>query len=143
LGRSAVDGGGPWRPDRLRQVEAHFHEGLCLNVVEVAKRILVTVFVGAVFNGFAELAARLAAGRALFRSADHGGENMLTATLTIRRRIPFSICTNPVTVWFALHRDGERVELRQCYDFITIGKSRSSDLTSEQKREMANFVRRE
>jgi hypothetical protein len=46
-------------------------------------------------------------------------------------------------VWYALHRDGRRVELRHCYDFITVGESLSPDLTAEQKREMVDFVTRE
>lgn len=46
-------------------------------------------------------------------------------------------------VWYALHRDGKRVELRHCYDFITIGKSMTGDLNADQKREMVNFVVRE
>jgi hypothetical protein len=46
-------------------------------------------------------------------------------------------------VWFALHRDGTRVELRHCYDFITVGKSLTDDLSADQKREMVNFVVKE
>ena len=46
-------------------------------------------------------------------------------------------------VWYALHRDGKRVELRHCYDFITIGKSMTPDLTADRKREMVDFVMRE
>ena len=46
-------------------------------------------------------------------------------------------------VWYALHRDGKRVELRHCYDFITIGKSMTPDLTADQKHEMVDFVVRE
>jgi hypothetical protein len=46
-------------------------------------------------------------------------------------------------VWYALHRDGKRVELRHCYDFITVGKSLTPDLTADQKHEMVDFVVRE
>jgi hypothetical protein len=46
-------------------------------------------------------------------------------------------------VWYALHRDGTRVELRHCYDFITVGKSILPDLSADQKHEMVDFVVRE
>lgn len=43
-------------------------------------------------------------------------------------------------VWYALHRDGKRVELRHCYDFACIGKFMTEDLSSEMKEEMVAFV---
>jgi hypothetical protein len=46
-------------------------------------------------------------------------------------------------VWHALHRDGSRVELRHCYDFVCVGKFMSSDLSPEMKKEMVSFVERE
>ncbi len=46
-------------------------------------------------------------------------------------------------VWYALHRDGKRVELRHCYDFVCIGKFMNNDLTPQMKREMVAFVKRE
>jgi len=46
-------------------------------------------------------------------------------------------------VWYALHRDGKRVELRHCYDFVCIGRFMNSDLTSQMKQEMVAFVERE
>ena len=46
-------------------------------------------------------------------------------------------------VWNALHRDGKRVELRHCYDFICIGKFIADDLSPRIKQEMVAFVERE
>lgn len=46
-------------------------------------------------------------------------------------------------VWHALHRDGERVELRHCYDFVCIGRFMTDDLPTQTKREMVDFVQRE
>jgi hypothetical protein len=46
-------------------------------------------------------------------------------------------------VWYALHRDGKRVELRHCYDFVCIGKFMHSDLTPQMQREMVAFVEQE
>jgi hypothetical protein len=46
-------------------------------------------------------------------------------------------------VWCALHRDGERVELRHCYDFVCIGRFMRDDLTPQMKQEMVAFVARE
>ncbi|HMO16304.1 MAG TPA: hypothetical protein PKA83_19450 [Pirellulaceae bacterium] len=46
-------------------------------------------------------------------------------------------------VWYALHRDGERVELRHCYDFVCIGRFMPDDLTPQMKQEMVAFVERE
>ena len=31
-------------------------------------------------------------------------------------------------VWYALHRDGEKVELRHCYDFVCVGRFMNDDL---------------
>lgn len=46
-------------------------------------------------------------------------------------------------VWFALHRDGEKVELRHCYDFVCVGRFMTDNLTSSMKSEMVEFVERE
>ncbi|TWT75628.1 hypothetical protein Pla123a_31380 [Posidoniimonas polymericola] len=46
-------------------------------------------------------------------------------------------------VWHALHRDGERVELRHCYDFVCVGRFMTDDLPPQTKREMVDFVERE
>jgi hypothetical protein len=46
-------------------------------------------------------------------------------------------------VWNALHRDGKRVELRHCYDFVCIGRFMNRDLTPQMKQEMVTFVERE
>jgi len=46
-------------------------------------------------------------------------------------------------VWCALHRDGQRVELRHCYDFVCIGRFMPNDLTAQTKQEMVAFVERE
>jgi hypothetical protein len=46
-------------------------------------------------------------------------------------------------IWVALHRDGERVELRHCYDFVCVGKFITDDLSEKMKREMVEFVERE
>lgn len=46
-------------------------------------------------------------------------------------------------VWHSLHRDGTKVELRHCYDFVCIGKFMADDLTEQMKIEMVDFVERE
>jgi hypothetical protein len=46
-------------------------------------------------------------------------------------------------VWYALHRDGQRVELRHCYDFVCLGRFMPDDLTPKMKQEMVAFVERE
>ncbi|MCP4176424.1 MAG: hypothetical protein GY756_01550 [bacterium] len=46
-------------------------------------------------------------------------------------------------VWHSLHRDGTRVEMRHCYDFITIGKFMTDYLTDDMKKEMTVFVNNE
>jgi hypothetical protein len=46
-------------------------------------------------------------------------------------------------VWCALHRDGKRVELRHCYDFVCVGSFMAEDLTPTMKQEMVNFVSQE
>lgn len=46
-------------------------------------------------------------------------------------------------VWCALHRDGKRVELRHCYDFVCVGGFMTDDLTPEMKQQMTDFVDRE
>lgn len=46
-------------------------------------------------------------------------------------------------VWYALHRDGQKVELRHCYDFVCVGEFMSPDLTDQMKQEMVDFVERE
>jgi hypothetical protein len=46
-------------------------------------------------------------------------------------------------VWYALHRDGEKVELRHCYDFVCVGRYMNEDLAPTTKSEMVDFVKRE
>jgi hypothetical protein len=46
-------------------------------------------------------------------------------------------------VWYALHRDGEKVELRHCYDFVCIGRFMNDDLPAKTKQEMVTFVEQE
>lgn len=46
-------------------------------------------------------------------------------------------------VWYGLHNDGKRVELRHCVDYIYVGNAIASDLTPEMRREMTDFVKRE
>ena len=46
-------------------------------------------------------------------------------------------------VWYGLHSDGERVELRHCLDYIYVGNALANDLASDTRREMADFVKHE
>ena len=46
-------------------------------------------------------------------------------------------------VWFGLHEDGTRVELRHCVDFIYVGNALAADLAPATRREMSEFVRTE
>lgn len=46
-------------------------------------------------------------------------------------------------VWFGLHNDGQRVELRHCIDYIYVGNALAGDLTPDMRREMTGFVKRE
>jgi hypothetical protein len=46
-------------------------------------------------------------------------------------------------VWFGLHNDGRRVELRHCVDYIYVGNALANDLTPDMRREMTEFVTRE
>jgi hypothetical protein len=46
-------------------------------------------------------------------------------------------------VWYGLHRDGQRVELRHCVDYIYVGDALANDLTPGMRREMTDFVKRE
>ena len=46
-------------------------------------------------------------------------------------------------VWYGLHNDGQRVELRHCVDYIYVGNALTSDLTPDVRREMTDFVKRE
>lgn len=46
-------------------------------------------------------------------------------------------------VWYGLHDDGQRVELRHCVDFIYVGNALADDLTPVMRREMTGFVERE
>ncbi len=46
-------------------------------------------------------------------------------------------------VWYGLHKDGRRVELRHCVDYIYIGNALAADLTPVMRREMTDFVKRE
>jgi hypothetical protein len=46
-------------------------------------------------------------------------------------------------VWYGLHKDGARVELRHCVDYIYVGNALANDLTPAMRREMTDFVKRE
>jgi hypothetical protein len=46
-------------------------------------------------------------------------------------------------VWFGLHNDGKRVELRHCVDYIYVGNALAHDLAPDMRREMTDFVKRE
>jgi len=46
-------------------------------------------------------------------------------------------------VWFGLHNDGHRVELRHCVDYIYVGNALANDLTSDMRGKMTDFVKRE
>jgi hypothetical protein len=46
-------------------------------------------------------------------------------------------------VWYGLHKDGQRVELRHCVDFIYVGDALTTDLTPAMRKEMTDFVKRE
>jgi hypothetical protein len=46
-------------------------------------------------------------------------------------------------VWYGLHDDGQRVELRHCVDYIYVGNALSGDLAPEMRREMTDFVKNE
>ncbi len=46
-------------------------------------------------------------------------------------------------VWFGLHNDGRRVELRHCVDYIYVGNALANDLAPETRRQMTDFVKRE
>lgn len=46
-------------------------------------------------------------------------------------------------VWYGLHDDGKRVELRHCVDYIYVGDALAADLAPGMRREMTDFVQRE
>lgn len=46
-------------------------------------------------------------------------------------------------VWYGLHDDGKRVELRHCVDYIYVGDALANDLTPDRRRKMTDFVKRE
>ncbi len=46
-------------------------------------------------------------------------------------------------IWYGLHNDGKRVELRHCVDFIYVGNALADDLTPVMRHEMTGFVERE
>ena len=46
-------------------------------------------------------------------------------------------------VWYGLHDDGQRVELRHCVDFIYVGDALAAELSPVMRKEMAAFVERE
>src|SRR6202008_3487043 len=46
-------------------------------------------------------------------------------------------------VWYGLHKDRQRVELRHCVDYIYVGDALAGDLTPEMRFEMTDFVKRE
>ena len=43
-------------------------------------------------------------------------------------------------VWSSLHRDGKKIEMRHCYDYIALGKFMNEELSDEMKNEMTRFV---
>jgi hypothetical protein len=46
-------------------------------------------------------------------------------------------------VWYGLHNNGQRVELRHCVDYIYAGSALVGDLTPTMRGEMTEFVKRE
>ena len=46
-------------------------------------------------------------------------------------------------VWYGLHDDGQRVELRHCVDYIYVGNALADDLAPRTRREMTGFVTHE
>ena len=46
-------------------------------------------------------------------------------------------------VWCSLHRDEKKVEMRHCFDFISVSKFMTGVLTDEMKKEMIEFVENE
>ena len=46
-------------------------------------------------------------------------------------------------VWYGIHKDGKRVELRHCVDYIYVGNALADDLTPTMRQEMTGFVKRE
>jgi hypothetical protein len=46
-------------------------------------------------------------------------------------------------IWASVHRDGNRVEMRHCYDFATVGRFMAADLPPTVRQEMVEFVQRE
>jgi hypothetical protein len=46
-------------------------------------------------------------------------------------------------VWYGLHNDGQRVELRHCVDYIYVGNALAGDLKPDVRHEMTDFVKRE
>jgi hypothetical protein len=46
-------------------------------------------------------------------------------------------------VWVSMHRDGQRVEMRHCYDFATVGRFLAADLPPSVRKEMVGFVQSE
>jgi len=46
-------------------------------------------------------------------------------------------------IWYGLHNDGKRVELRHCVDYIYVGNALADDLTPVMRHEMTGFVERE
>jgi hypothetical protein len=46
-------------------------------------------------------------------------------------------------VWYGLHNDGQRVELRHCVDYIYVGNALANDLAPDMRQEMTDFVKRE
>jgi len=45
--------------------------------------------------------------------------------------------------WYSLHRDGSRVEMRHCYDFLTLSNFFTENLSPKMAEEMVGFVNRE
>lgn len=45
--------------------------------------------------------------------------------------------------WYSLHRDGSRVEMRHCYDFLTLSNYFTESISPKMAEEMVAFVQRE
>src|SRR5260221_1674072 len=65
----------------------------------------------------------------------HDAEKFLPAVLSLYK--------SGDGVWYGLHNDGKRVELRHCVDYIYVGNALANDLTPDMRREMTDFVKRE
>ena len=74
-------------------------------------------------------------------NAAHAGELRDDATKLLPAVL--SIYKSGDGVWYGLHKDGQRVELRHCVDYIYVGDALAGDLKPDVRREMTDFVKRE